>query len=114
MTDNLTEFQTFWKTYAWPDPKPIFYRLYYDESGVPVVYTMEDLPGKYIDITQEQYHARDHRVRVIDSKLISLPTLALPKLVKSTQGTPCDPTNVALVVTTDDPHQNWTINDQHY
>lgn len=112
MTDNVTEFQNFWDAYKWPEPKPVFYRLYHDEHGVPVVYTMEDLPGKYIEITQDQYNARDHRVRVVDGNIIPLSSPAMPKLVRSDQGTPCYPTNVALVVGCSEPHQRWTINDQ--
>jgi hypothetical protein len=51
-TDN------FWqaiKEFHWPEPEPIFFRLYYKEDGSPIVYTMEDLPGNYIDVDRDTY-----------------------------------------------------------
>ena len=38
-----------------PEPKPIFWRLYYNDAGEPVCYSMEDQPGNYIDIDPETF-----------------------------------------------------------
>ena len=40
---------------AMPEPQPVFYSLYHDDQGHPLFYSMEDLPGTYIDVTPEQY-----------------------------------------------------------
>ena len=64
------EFISIWQNVE--PPKPIFYRLYYNENGLPICYTMEDLPGKYIDIDQETYALADYSVRVVDEKLIKI------------------------------------------
>ena len=37
-----------------PQPQSVFYRLYY-EGERPLFYSMEDLPGTYIEVTPEQY-----------------------------------------------------------
>lgn len=113
MSDNEKIFLDFWKEFSWPEPYPIFYRLYHDEHGNPIVYTMEDLPGKYVEITQEQYALRDHRVRVIAGEIVSVVSNISSKLVKSRHGTPCHPNNVALTVETTEPHQCWSLKDVH-
>jgi hypothetical protein len=64
------QFLDFWKTIKWPEIKPVFYRLYYDINGLPLFYSQEDLPGKYIDITPEQFALQNMAVRVVDEKLI--------------------------------------------
>jgi hypothetical protein len=68
MTEN--EFLNCWNTIEWPEIKPVFYRLYYDDTGSPLFYSQEDLPGNCIDITPEQFALQDMAVRVVDEKLI--------------------------------------------
>lgn len=108
--NNAEILQEFWQSYTWVDPEPIFYRLYYDDSGNPIVYTMEDLPGKYIEISQEQYHERDHRVKVKDGVIVSVPVDQVQKLTKQNFGTACHPCCVALVVPAEEPHHCWALN----
>ena len=50
---NEEEFAEFWKNFKWPEVKPVYFRLYYNEKGKALFYSQEDLPGKYIDITPE-------------------------------------------------------------
>ena len=38
-----------------PEPEPVFYRVYYSDDGTVICYSMEDLPGKYINIDQTCY-----------------------------------------------------------
>ena len=65
--------EEFWATlHAMPEPQPVFYRLYYNDDGTPICYTMEDLSGKYIEVDQETYALADYSVRVVDEKLIKI------------------------------------------
>ena len=106
--NNNEIFEDFWKTYVWPDDKPIFYRLYYNDQGVPVSYSMEHMAGKYVDITPEQFAASDPHVRVKNGKLIKLATGTVSKLIPAADGTPCAVDNIAIV-TTSQHNQKWKL-----
>lgn len=83
-----------------PTPAPVFYRLYYNEHGHPIVYTMEDLPGNYIDVDRETYVIGSPMVRVINKKLVHLTLKTSEKLRPSNSGTPCHPQDVTIVDST--------------
>lgn len=111
----MTPEQQFWAevnelTNKTQPQQPVF-RLYYNEQGQPIVYTMEELKGNYIEVDRETYLAASMNVRVSDNKLtwIEIP-VAFNKLVPSQHGTPCDPDNVAVVVDQDRPHTFWSLN----
>jgi hypothetical protein len=107
--NNNEIFEQFWQDFKWPEPAPVFYRVYYGEPGEPLVYSMEDLPGKYIEITAEQYAASDPHARVRDGKLIHPQVAQVSKLAPATTGTPCDPVNVAIVVAESQSNQKWKL-----
>ena len=93
-----------------PDSAPIFFRLYYNECGEPVSYSMEDLPGNYIEIDAESYQRSSQRVRVIDGKLVHIvPKKSTSKLMPGPVGTPCSIENVSVVVAENQPHIKWSL-----
>jgi hypothetical protein len=102
--------EEFWSILqAIPEPKQIFYRLYYNDAGSPIIYSMEDLPGNYIDVDQSTYVLTPFNVKVIDGKLVYIkPVVTVKKLQPSITGTACDPQDVCIVVDTDQPHVKWT------
>jgi hypothetical protein len=106
---NEQEFLDFWNAIEWPEIKPVYFRLYYDESGHALFYSHEDQPGKYIDVTPEQFALGDMQVRVIDGVLKPRKQPLPPKLMPSDRGTPCHPDDVAVVVSIDREHQRWKL-----
>jgi hypothetical protein len=100
------EFLEFWRDYEWTDPKPVHYRLYYDEAGLPRFYSHEDSPGKYIEVTPEQFALQDRAVKVIDGKLARQRTVRMTKIVPARSGTLCHSADVTIVVA-DQPGQYW-------
>ena len=101
--------EEFWSIlHNMPEPKPVFYRLYYDADGVPVFYSMEDCPGTYIEIDQETFARGATNVRVRDGKLVEVTWATTTKLVPGNSGSPCHPDNVAVIVAEDQPHIRWS------
>jgi hypothetical protein len=92
--------------YNVPEAKPVFFRLYYNESGNPVTYTMQDLPGNYIEIDAATFALGPLNVRVRNGKLIEVVTMRSQKLVPGTIGTKCHPGDVSVIVTTL-PNTQW-------
>lgn len=99
------------KSFQWPEPQPVSFRLYHDEDGRPVVYTMEVLPGAYIEVDLETYTRASYHVRVRDGKLIVLePKTHVTKLAQDQDlGTPCDPRDVCVIVDPERPHKKWKL-----
>lgn len=110
MSDDTT--QNFWSVlqhFQWPDPEPVAYRLYHDDQGRPLFYSMEDLPGTYIEVDQDTYVRSPFNVVVRAARLIELkPSVQVSRLCPSTDsGVCCDHRDVCVVVTSDRPHQKW-------
>ena len=108
---NETE-ENFWKAWAEPvpEPAPIFFRLYYDEHGQPLSYSMEDLPGNYIEIDADTYRFSSRNVRVVDNTLIHIkPKKTVTKLVPGISGTSCLSDNISIVVDEQQPHIKWSL-----
>jgi hypothetical protein len=110
---NKLTAENFWKIWsesAVPAPA-VFYRLYYNDDGSPICYTMEDLPGTYIEVDMEEYLVGSHNVRVVDKKLIHLPATALVTKLRPnlSTGTACDPQDVCVVVDENTSHVKWSL-----
>lgn len=102
--------QEFWAIlHAMPEPKPIFYRLYHNDDGTPIVYSMEELPGKYIEVDQPTYSLASYNVRVVDGKLIKIIPKTITRKLTPGQGIACDPSDVSVVVNETNPHVKWSI-----
>jgi hypothetical protein len=81
-----------------PMPDPVTYRLYHDDQGCPLFYSMEDLPGTYIEIDQETFAKNSTCVRVRNGKLVEVTWKTTQKIVPSNSGTMCHEQDVAIVV----------------
>lgn len=112
MKNNNEIFEDFWNSFNWPDPVTLSYRLYYDDSGNPIVYSTEDLDYKYIEVTPEQYALNNYNIVIRNNQIIDKTNFIITtKLVPSTSGTPCDPTDVTVVVTNSQA-KHWIL--KHY
>jgi hypothetical protein len=93
-----------------PETKPIFFRLYYNNDGTPITYSMEELSHDYIEVEPEVFHQRNMNVQVVNNNLIFKPTTTVVnKLHPANSGIACDPRDVCVVVSTDQPNRLWKI-----
>ena len=80
-----------------PEPEPVSYRLYHDDQGSVLFYSMEDVAGTWIEIDQAFYTRSPSRVRVINGQVYELEWRQSVKLRPSQTGTPCHPEDVTIV-----------------
>lgn len=107
----MTE-EEFWAIlYDIPPVIPPTYRLYYNDQGEPLFYSMEDQPGNYIEIDQETFARSPSHVRVKNGKLIHVSLKnTVKKLVPGNVGTACDHRDVCIVVDDSDlPNTKWSL-----
>ena len=110
--NNNEIFEEFWANYKWPEEPELTFRLYHTDAGQPIVYTTEDLDGKYIVVTKEQYSTCTYNILVRDGKIINKPNLVITdKLIPGNLGTPCHTLDVSIVVN-GYPAQHWNL--KHY
>lgn len=103
----------FWSIlHSTPEPKPIFFRLYHNNDGTPIGYSMEDLPHAYVEVEPEVFHQNNLNVRVVEGQLVfKRPATLVKKLQPAEYGTACDPRDVCVIVPADQPNRKWTIVD---
>ena len=111
MNENKTNLLKAFAEFTWPEPQPVFYRLYYNNNGMPICYSMEDLPGNYIEIDLDTYRHSLSNVRVINGKLKEFqPSSIVTKLKPNgSTGTPCHPGDISIVVDKNQPHVKWSL-----
>lgn len=104
-TDN---FWQVWNNFCWPESKPVTYRCYYLDDGTVDFYTMEDLPGNYIEVDQTTYVQALKPARVVNGTLeILKPKITVQKLAPSHQGTQCHRNDVSVIVTSNGTYWNY-------
>jgi hypothetical protein len=84
------------------------YKLYYDEQGLPLFYSMEDCPGNYIEIDHDTWH-NPGNIQVVDGKIVRIKTAVVHKLVPSDVGTACHPQDISIVVNNASPNTKWIV-----
>ena len=112
MSNETTEnFLRVMAEFKWPEPCPISYRLYYNDDGSPLCYTMDDLPGKYIEVDRDTYINHTWNVRVEDEKLRIIPIRKKAnKLVPSHKdGIACHPGDICVVTNPNQDHIKWNM-----
>ena len=87
-----------------PLPEPVFWRLYYDDAGSPITYSMEDLPGNYIDIDPETYILGSNNVRVVNRVLKHFTIKTTEKLEPYKTGTQCHTQDISVMVQQNGTH----------
>lgn len=103
----------FWEVFGkehLSSPEPVlFYRLYYNEQGHPLFYSMEDVPGNYVEIDRQTFANPPKHAKIIDGALTNSPPAVLTKKMvpSETTGSCCLPTNVSIVVDRLESHQLW-------
>lgn len=101
MNETTENFFKAWAEWDRRAPDPVFFRLYYNDQGFPVAYSMEDIPGNFIEIDQATYARSSYHVRVVDGKLVNIEYKQVyGKLQPSNTGTSCHPQDVSVVVNT--------------
>ena len=111
MSDPTTE--NFWKAMAEfvpPAPKPVFFRLYYNDDGTPIKYSMDEEPHLFVEVDSSAFWAGNMNVRVVDGQLVfPKPVVTVNKLQPADHGTACNPKDVCVVVSEDQPNIKWTL-----
>jgi len=109
MNETTENFFKVMAEFQWPEDLKISYKLYYDPDGRPLSYTVEDLPGDYIEITREDFWLASMDSRVVGGKLVHPTKTITTKLRPSSTGTPCHPNDISVVVDNAGPNKKWSI-----
>ena len=102
-------FEELWSLVNAMEPQVPSYRLYYDQQGAVLFYSMEDCPGQWIEITAEQFAQADNHVRVVNGQLVPMLRTMSRKLVPGDGGTGCAVDNVAVVCAQGEFGKSWYL-----
>jgi hypothetical protein len=93
-----------------PPVKQPSYRIYYNLDGRPTSYSVDDLPGNYIEVDVAVYMSGDTNIRIVNGKIVKIkPPVSVAKLIPGDQGVSCHPDNVCIVVDSTQPHKQWSL-----
>lgn len=101
---------SFWQAvseYQEPEQPTLEFRLYYDDAGRVLFYSMEQLPGKYVQVTSEQYAEGRYDVTVVNGEIKYPVTKVYRKLVPSKTGTATSLSDVTIISPTETDAQFW-------
>lgn len=99
----------FWAALAPVEVKPVLYRLYHDDQGLPLFFSQEDLPGNYIDITREEYVNPPKHFKVVNGSIELIETAEVRRLYPDENGVPCHPSDICIVVNDSEPNIKWSM-----
>lgn len=109
MDETTENFLKIMREFSWPDPPKILYRVYYNDDGHPITYSMDDMPGNYIDISREDYLLASMDSRVINGRLVHPVKNMSIKIRPGAAGTACHPQNVCVVVDDNKSNMKWSV-----
>jgi hypothetical protein len=106
--------EAFWlaaNAHNWQQPEARQeFRLYYDDTGNVLHYSMEDLPGNFLVIDRLTFDQQRFDIKIKDGKIAKLNHPASWKLAPADHGTPCYPTDVSIVVSDNaENKQYWEV-----
>lgn len=99
--------QEFWQALQPIPASTTVYKLYYDEQGRPIKYSVDNEPGNYIEVSVEDYLRSNFQVRIREGQIVYLKQPAIPRLVKSQQGTATHPSDITIIQT--DSTTRWSL-----
>lgn len=110
MNGTTENFWEAWNNFEWPNPAPVFYRAYSRDDGT-VFFSMENLPGHYIEIDLETYRNGDINTKIVDGKIVKVIPAAQTSRLKpnAKDGFPCHPSNVSIIVDNSVPYTLWGL-----
>jgi hypothetical protein len=89
-------------------PQQLECRLYYNDIGEPLFYTMDKPDGQYINISLAQYSKGNYNVKVVNEQIKEiLHTIA--KLVPSDTGTASHCNDVSIIADQHCCTQHWKL-----
>lgn len=109
MDETTQNFLDVMANFPWPEEVKVAYRLYHDDSGCPLFYTMETPPGTYIEISREDFFLSSMDCRVVNGRIVHPVKNQATKLHPGNTGVACHPQDIAVVVDDDTPNIKWSI-----
>jgi hypothetical protein len=88
--------------------KKLTYRLYHDDNGNLLFYSMDNLPGNYIEIDKDTFALACSKVKVKDGKLVKLHANQSYKLHPSSDGVSTHTLDITIVVA-QEPSVKWNL-----
>ena len=76
------------------------YRLYYNDDGTPLFYSMEELEGKFIFVELPVFESSRYDIKIVDGKIRSLNDTVSkyhPASVKTTTTVMCDRDDISIL-----------------
>lgn len=102
---------SFWQAAAEfiSDKVEVEYRLYYDEQGMPLYYTCDQLPGNFVAVSAEVYAQGRYDCKVVNGEIKYPAQIKYAKLIPSTKGTACYIKDVSIISPTETDAQHWKL-----